>query len=191
MPFTRALLPSRRWIALLVLIVASPALLLLTLFTDRARSAPVPEQDVPLAGQDTLIGSSSASGGSWFTRKEKCFMSKINKKRARNGKRKLNRDPQLGYVARRHARTIASAGSVYHDDIGSKVTRWRSLGQNTGAGNGCRVLMRAFWNSSSHRANILGRWRHMGVGVEKRNGTVYVQQVFESRRDPGNIWHRP
>lgn len=118
-------------------------------------------------------------------------MRRINRIRKRHGLNGLRFDKQLGVVGRKHARKLARSNGIWHDDIGSKVTRWRSLGQNTGKGPGCRKLTRAFMHSSGHRANYLGRWRHVGVGVVKRNGSVYVQQVFESRRDPGNIWHKP
>jgi uncharacterized protein YkwD len=139
----------------------------------------------------TAKTASSSSGWS-FNDAEKCFMNKINRRRQRNGKGKLNVDKQLGYVARRHARSMARSGSMFHDaDIGSKVTRWRTLAQNTGKGGPCRKMFKMFWRSSAHRANMLGPYRFIGVGVEKRGGNYYVQQVFESKRDPGNIWHKP
>ncbi len=119
-------------------------------------------------------------------------MRKINRTRRARGHRALDRDRQAGYVARRHARAMANHGYVFHDaDLGRVITRWRRLGQNSGKGSGCRQLFRAFIRSAGHRSNILGRWRHMGVGVVRAGGRVYVQQVFEHRRDPGNIWRRP
>jgi uncharacterized protein YkwD len=118
-------------------------------------------------------------------------MRRINRFRSRHGLSKLSWDKHLGVVGRKHAMKLASADGVWHDDIAAKVTRWRSLGQNTGKGPGCKKLTRAFLHSSGHRANYMGGWRHIGVGVKKSNGSMYVQQVFESRRDPGNIWNRP
>lgn len=132
------------------------------------------------------------SGGFSFKGVEKCFMRRINNARDRSGLSDLNRDRQLGYVARRHARKIARDRSIYHDlKLGRRVTRWRALGQNTGRGGSCKGLFRAFMDSSVHRSNILGPWRYIGVGVKKRNGNVYAQQVFESHKDPGNIYHYP
>jgi uncharacterized protein YkwD len=119
-------------------------------------------------------------------------MRRINRARQSRGRRGLDWDKQAGYVARKHARSMASSGYVFHDpNLGQVITRWRALGQNSGKGSSCRELFRAFMRSSGHRRNILGHWRHMGVGVETAYGRVYVQQVFEHRRDPGNIWHRP
>lgn len=119
-------------------------------------------------------------------------MRKINRVRARHGLRRFERDKQLGYVARRHANRIARSGSIYHDDgLGWKVTRWRRLAQNTGRGGGCKSLARAFMGSSKHRANILGRFRFFGVGTERAGRYLYVQQIFESRRNPGNAYNYP
>ncbi len=138
--------------------------------------------------------SKSPSSESRYTFKsvEACFIRKINRTRDRHGLNWLAWDKQLGYVARRHARQMAAQRSVYHDpNMGNEVTRWRTLGQNTGRGSSCRSLHRAFMRSSSHRRNVFGNWRFVGVGVEHGGGRVYVQQIFEARRDPGNVYHWP
>jgi uncharacterized protein YkwD len=135
-----------------------------------------------------------ASGGYRFAFKgpEQCLMKKINRARARRGLSGLSWDKQLGFVARRHAKSIASSRSVYDDgNLGREVTRWRSLGQNTGRSCGCRRIFRAFMHSASHRANIFGPWRFVGVGTEWAGHNLYVQQVFESHYDPGNVYHYP
>jgi len=127
-----------------------------------------------------------------FTKSERCFLRKINNLRHRNGRHRLDYDKQLGYVARRHARGMSKNGSIYHDgDLGSTVTRWRRLGQNVGVGGGCKSLFKAFKNSSAHRSNILGKWKYMGVGLDRRGGRMYVMHVFQSKRNPGNIYHYP
>jgi uncharacterized protein YkwD len=124
---------------------------------------------------------------------ERCFMAKLNKQRDRSGLRPLRWDEQIGYVARRHARFMAQRGRVQHDyRLGDRVTRWRSLGQNSGSGKGCKQIVRAFWRSSGHRANTLGRWRYVGVGVGRaRGGRIFVQQIFEYKSDPGNVYRIP
>lgn len=139
------------------------------------------------------LNDASAGGSKYrFQKAEKCFMRKVNRARAANGQRRLNWDKQLGYVARRHANTMADQGGVWHDqNLGRRVTRWRVLGQNTGAGGRCRKLFRSFMASAPHRANILGRWRFIGVGTRWNNHRLYVQTIFESRRNPGNVWSWP
>jgi uncharacterized protein YkwD len=160
------------------------------------RAAPLSDDSLDGRLDDNSAAASSTTSGSssgWgFNDTERCFMDKINRRRKNNGKGALHADKQLGYVARRHARTMARSGSMFHDaDIGSKVTRWRTLAQNTGKGPGCKKMFKMFWRSSAHRANMMGPYRFIGVGVEKRGGNHYVQQVFESKRDPGNVWHKP
>lgn len=119
-------------------------------------------------------------------------MRKINRARSRQGLRRLDWDKQIGVVARRHAKSMAANYSVFHDyNMDEEITQWKSLGQNSGAGGGCTNLFRAFMRSASHRANILGRWRFIGVGVERRNGRIFAQQVFEWRYNPGNIYRYP
>lgn len=132
-----------------------------------------------------------SGSGYRFKDKERCLMRKINKARYNRGRRKLGWDKQMGYVARRHAGKMSAARGVWHDDVAGKITRWRRLGQNVGRGMGCRHLFRGFMRSSGHRANILGRWKFVGVGVARSGGRLYAAQIFESRRDPGNIYHYP
>jgi uncharacterized protein YkwD len=134
----------------------------------------------------------SSGGGFYFKRSERCLMEKINHARRNNGRGALNWDKQLGYVARMHANTMAAQRGVWHDyNVGQKVTRWVSLGQNTGRGGACKRIFKLFMHSSTHRANILGSWRFVAVGTQWSGGRLYVQQLFESRRDPGNVWSRP
>ena len=132
-------------------------------------------------------------GGGWgFNRVERCLMRKVNKTRSRHGLARLDWDKQVGYVARRHAKSMAASHAVYHDgDVGNEITRWRTLAQNSGAGFGCRKIFWAFMKSSAHRANILGQYRHVGVGADWSRGKLYVQQVFEWRYDPGNVYRYP
>ena len=145
------------------------------------------------AGGASHIEIARRGGGGWqFNYIEKCMMKKINNARARNGMSQLRADRQIGYIARRHAENMASSHTVYHDaNLGSEVTHWRSLGQNSGAAAGCRRLFNAFMRSAPHRANILGSWHYMALGVQWAGRRLYAQQIFENKRDPGNVYHYP
>lgn len=147
----------------------------------------------PVLGLETAGTTLGGGGGRWsFDQSEKCLMRKVNRTRRRFGKGGLGFDKQVGVVARRHAKGMANNYSVYHDsNMGREITRWKTLGQNSGAGTGCKSLHRSFMRSSSHRHNILGRWRHIGVGTQWRGGRLFVQVVFEYRSDPGNVYHYP
>lgn len=140
-----------------------------------------------------VVPATTAGAGDYrFKRTEKCMMRKINHARANHGLRRLRWDKQLGYVGRRHARAMADARAIWDDpDLGNKVTRWRSVGENSGMAGGCKKLFWAFMRSPSHRANILGHYRYVGVGTDRAGGSLYAAQVFEYRRDPGNVWRYP
>ena len=148
---------------------------------------------VPVSGLQASNDALGGNDGRWsFNAGEKCLMRKINKIRAQNGRARLKWDKQIGVVARRHAKAMARNYSVFHDyNMQNEITRWRKLAQNSGAGGNCRKVFWSFMRSSGHRANILGTWRHLGVGVDWRNGRVFAQQVFEWRRDPGNVYSYP
>jgi uncharacterized protein YkwD len=127
-----------------------------------------------------------------FTQAERCLMKKINRRRAHRGNRRLDWDKQLGYIGRRHARNMAKAGSTWHSgNLTDLITRWSRLGQTVGRAGRCRAMFRAFWRSAPHRKIMMGRWRFMGVGTARRNGRIYVLQIFESRRNPGNTFSYP
>lgn len=155
----------------------------------------VPVAPGTVGAEHAAADGSSADGGSSryrFKGTERCLMRRLNRIRARRGLSRLERDKQLGYVARKHAREMAKARGVWHDqNASSEITRWRRLGQNTGRGQSCASLTRAFMGSSAHRAHILGTYRFFAVGTEWTGGRLYVQELFESRRDPGNIYHYP
>lgn len=170
MPFARALSRGSTYlIATVVVLIALLGTLL------------VPE---PLAG----AGESSYR----LNRLEKCMIKKINAARARHGIKRLDTDKQIAYVARRHARTMARRNQVFDDaNLPSKVTRWRSLGANDGEGPSCRRTFKALMHDSAHRANIMGNYNFVGVGTHRRGRWVFVSQIFEWRRDPGNRWHYP
>ncbi len=40
-------------------------------------------------------------------------------------------------------------------------------------------------NSPAHRANVMGSYRHVGVGVKTDGNIMWVTIIFESQQDPG------
>ncbi len=182
MPYARASTFRTGWRAIVVAMVT--ALIL--------SSSPLPSAHAAIPEGASASDLDLPGGGYGFSRAERCLMRKINRIRRRHGRRALDRDQQIGYVARRHAYSMAARRNVFHDQsMGQTVTRWRRLGQNSGGGGRCPRIFRSFLRSPVHRATILGSWRHIGVGARWSGGRMYVQQIFESRRDPGNIYSYP
>ena len=93
------------------------------------------------------------------------------------------------------ARRIVSCGDFSHSPCGRSFSdayrrtgygsgSW-SIGENIAWGSGrlgsARKIFHRWLHSSSHRANVLGRWRHIGVGRKRerrlwgeRNVSVWV-----------------
>ncbi len=79
--------------------------------------------------------------------------------------------------------------NLYHtpsQKLRHRVTRWITLGENVGVGGTVSSLHGAFMGSAVHKDNILYRgYRHVGIGVSKKRGRMWVTVIFESRNDPG------
>ncbi len=112
---------------------------------------------------------------------------RVNRARARHDLPRLRVHSTLEYYARDHADDMADRTALYHDsrlrfELPSGADAW---GENVGATAShtpARRLHYLFMHSSAHRANILRRdWTHMGIGIVKRGGYVYVTQRFMRR----------
>ena len=117
------------------------------------------------------------------------FARKLNHARTTRGIPQLHLDRQLSRVARRHSWEMEGRKSLYHTPLptlGRRVTKWRILGENIGWGSSVRSLHRAFMRSAAHRANmLLSVYRHVGLGVRRHNGKIWVTVVFEAASNPG------
>jgi uncharacterized protein YkwD len=142
----------------------------------------------------TFLATSAYGGACWSYRDADNKMAKrVNKSRSNSGKRKLTLDPHLSKVARKHTRSMAGSGNLVHtNNLGGKVTHWKSLGENVGYGGGVKQLHKMFMNSDGHRANILkSAFRYVGVGTIRKNGYMWTTVVFESKKNPGTTLPMP
>ena len=112
----------------------------------------------------------------------------INRQRVRHGLRKLRVSEKTQYYARKHAKNMAERRQIYHDpnlgnEIPSGCYAWAENVASTSADNAARNAMNMFMHSSAHRSNILSsRMTHMGIGIAKGGGRVYITQRFIDRR---------
>ncbi len=144
----------------------------------------------------TIPAAQAADSTCWDYRdSEQAFARKINLARAAASVTKLSLDPELSKVARKHTREMISKDSLYHtpsDVLSRRVTRWVELGENVGFGGGVVSLHEAFMDSPAHRDNILhDSFRHVGIGVAKKDGRMWVTVIFESKEDPGTTLNMP
>jgi uncharacterized protein YkwD len=141
-----------------------------------------------------MLPANAVGGTCWnYRAADKQMAQKINKSRSKHGKQRLSLDPHLSKVARNHTRAMAGSGTLVHSsNLGGKVTRWKSLGENIGYGGGVKQLHKLFMQSDEHRANILnGTYKYVGVGTVRKNGYTWTTVVFESKKNPGTTLKMP
>lgn len=111
---------------------------------------------------------------------EAAFVAAANRERAAAGLASLAVAGDLVAVARAHSVRMADGAELHHNaSLTSQVADWQRVGENVGRGPDVGVIHTAFMESPAHRANILETgWTEIGVGVEVRDGRVWVTQVF-------------
>ncbi|MBI3647520.1 MAG: CAP domain-containing protein [Actinobacteria bacterium] len=106
----------------------------------------------------------------------------INAAREDRGRVDLRLNRKLSWYAKRHSRRMAEKGYIFHTrSLSSRLSNvsWSVAGENVGAGGSVDTLFQAFMASDPHRRNILlGSYRHVGVGMVRRDGYLWVTMVF-------------
>jgi len=117
---------------------------------------------------------------------ESQFVSKINASRVAAGLAPLEVYWDLTDDARAQSARMAAKGEIFHNPgLASSTGVWAALGENVGVGPDVSSLHTAFMASAGHRANILGDYNYIGVGVTvDEDGLVWATMVF-MRADPG------
>jgi uncharacterized protein YkwD len=137
------------------------------------------------------------SGRCWRDRRsERDMARKMNGARHRRGLPPIQLDRHLSKVSRVHTNAMLKKRTLFHTSASTltrRVTRWISLGENVGrTPRGVRSIYRSMMNSAGHRANILNSaFTYVGVGTERKNGTLWMTVTFESRRNPGTTLDMP
>ena len=132
-----------------------------------------------------LVGSPVPAQASAATDYAGAAFRATNERRAAHDLRKLSRGDCLQSFARRQATRMANQHRMFHQDLGPvmRTCHLAAAGENVAYGYPSgRATVRAWMNSSGHRANILSRnYRGMGLAARKSNGVWYVAQVFGRR----------
>ena len=113
---------------------------------------------------------------------EALFVQLMNATRAASGLSVLATYDDLIDDARRHTSEMAAEGRIFHSseaELTSATTGWAAIGENVGMGPNPEILHQAFMASPSHKANILGDYDRVGVGVGRSgDGTMFVTVLF-------------
>ena len=112
----------------------------------------------------------------------------VNRERAANGLAPLKYSEKLSEAALVRAEEIQSVfshtrpnGTRCFTAVTEAGISYRSVGENIAYGQRTpEEVMNSWMNSSGHRANILGSYDYIGVGITYRNGTYYWTQFFAS-----------
>ncbi|MFD6973468.1 CAP domain-containing protein [Streptomyces sp. NPDC059979] len=137
----------------------------------------------------TTGGGSGGSSGGGSTDAESAVLALVNKERAAAGCGPLTANAKLNTAARAYSDTMARSGVMSHTGPdGSTMTSrveaagyaWSRLGENIARGQSdADAVMKAWMNSSGHRANILNcAFREIGIGVHKGDGGPWWTQNF-------------
>lgn len=140
----------------------------------------------PLAGPSAGHGATRESSGTGLlSDAERNVATLVDQARAARGIPSLDTRAGLSDVARDWAEQMARTGVLRHNPrLTTEVDNWRWVGENAGFGPDVRTVQEAFMRSPGHRANMLDRdYTQIGVGVARRDGRVWVVQVF--RRPAG------
>lgn len=138
-----------------------------------------------------LTGAAAGPASAASATDEQDFVTRINQERTSRGKPALTVCAGMVNVARawsdheanRNARETMGHNPSYSSQI---PAGWRSAAENLAWGSGSSatvaVLHQALMNSSGHKANILGDFTHIGVGVTLTGSgstlQMYVTQNF-------------
>jgi uncharacterized protein YkwD len=111
---------------------------------------------------------------------EATFAGMVNDVRDRRGLTDLRLRERLSSIARRHSHRMAARGELFHSNLRRTFLAfpYRVVAENVGYAGSLDQLLQAFLDSRPHRRTLLRTWRMTGVGVEWRDGRVWVTQVF-------------
>jgi hypothetical protein len=79
---------------------------------------------------------------------------------------------------------MALFGTLVHDhsyqtELAAMDPQWQALGENVGYGPSAGSIESAFMASPEHRANILGNYTQIGVGVAvASDGSLYIDELY-------------
>lgn len=122
------------------------------------------------------------------------FARLLNKSRRSQGLKDLLINDRMTTQARSWSKTMRDAGTIFHtsrlaSDTEYAVPSWSRAGENVGVGWDVQGLHDAFWNSPGHRANMLGDYNQVGVGVVFTSDRTYV--TFRFAKGPVPSWAGP
>lgn len=140
----------------------------------------------PAAVAAALVGGVLAvsTPGSASPADEATLASLVNGARGAAGLAPLTVSAALSDVARAHSSAMAASGSLTHSGnlagtVGAAAGDWTNLAENVAVAGSVTEAHATLMGSGEHRANILGDFTVLGVGVVTgADGRVWVTEAF-------------
>jgi uncharacterized protein YkwD len=111
------------------------------------------------------------------------LVARINDARAVHGLPALAVSERLTTYARKHSVAMWRQRQLFHTSDFGVICCWSLIGENVAVGFGTGQVHRGLMASPPHRSNILHpAMRAVGVGAVKRDGRIWVTQVFTRPR---------
>jgi hypothetical protein len=123
----------------------------------------------------SIAAPASAAESSMETR----LVSFVNGQRSASGLAPLLVNAQLVTGARAWSDHMLATGTLAEDaNLSAQMpSDWTEAGENVGVGQNIDDIAGAMWNSPPHRANILGSYSALGVGVDRRRDGVLFATI--------------
>lgn len=110
----------------------------------------------------------------------------VNAERNAHGLGPMGWHDQLGGLAQRWSEHMAATGNFSHQNLGAVLQHpayagFSGLAENiihAGCGASAAQLHQSWMSSPSHRANILGNYNAVGIGVACNGGHLYATSDF-------------
>jgi hypothetical protein len=110
------------------------------------------------------------------------FVDVINAERARHGLRPLRVTLQQQRKAREHSQLMRDTDHLHHpDSLAAEIypsNAWAGIAENAARSRSVERGHASLMDSPPHRANILGDWTHVGVGVAYDGRDIWITQRF-------------
>ena len=138
---------------------------------------------VLVAGGFMVVGGAARADA--ISTDEAGFFDATNAYRQANGLPAMQYDAAASAVARGWSQSMASSATLSHNPnlvnaIQAYVEpNWSRIGENVGFGPSVNSIQNTFINSPPHRANVLGDYNRVGIGVVRDgNNTIWVTLDF-------------
>ena len=149
----------------------------------------IPAPTTPLPTADKLCYKADA----FICQIEQIIVAETNKLRS-NGA--LTQSMESSFVSRQWSQIQADRGDIGHEGFPAErkkaltaefpTAKWNFFAENvamlqnngTDASKIAKQFIDMWWNSAGHKANMIGNYKNIGVGVAKKGNAYYATQIF-------------